>query len=1711
MLGKGLALVILSASANALDCTSNDVAWGTGTEAKTLKPGESEKGYCALVTGDSVHYKPEPDARFAERTCREDGDLDSGDNVDLSGCYQKAAYKATVQERCPPIGPWPEEWNQGTDIPVTRDCTLIDSNLYSAGSATRVCKVTGWSDVDATACEMIKCAAAGPFAETAPTAETMVKCNTYDAAAYGDDSTNDAGRWCYYAPGANPVYANEKMDNVQACKPDPCDAANGFTAAESGKYGEQDCTAYDADLYMGPPGAKAKILCLAGKFTGKVDVSACQLKPTICPADSAWPESKDGIEIKVSCELYDLKYQSGNDVSRSCNNGKWEKPIVTSCVMKECPSTNTVEGNTLDDPMPATEVDKAATLTCRQANQYYVDNAQQLVSAVCTLDPETGDVSFTDYNAENCVWANCNAASHWDETESGMVDLADCAVINPDAWKGGSASRGCIDGQWEPESDINYTMCIDKKCPYDGGFTSPIGANTDITVGNNAQQPCAEYQSANYDSTDKYAVKKCHAGDTDSPPSLGYLDLSACIPKASVESCKADGPWYAMPNEETATLPCDVANGQIFTHGAYQPAVSATIGLATRKCGGSAAGVWSDPDYSKCTSIKKCPAHSDLNGFQWPETPVFDLNTGVINQMLKEPCATYSATFVASGHAYKECKNVSGSPIWQPTNLNLCFCPEVDSTTGYKWLQTRYDEEAKVGCMSYNAIAFEGNVKYASRKCTVNGWANVNTSACTKNSSNAVCSAVTKAGNGYDHPEGFEGETDEVKCSGIQLPSDIYTSDTEMAMTQCVGGKWSSISQLNMDACTTEEQCPVSHPYPATNVGETARVFCNDIENEYKQDGTSMATRKCNRVGMKGVWAEPDLKDCVYKSCAADAPWPAADHGVVETLQCISQTAWADKYRAGIASRACKKGVWAPVDMTNCIEKHQLSCVADGAWPPSPDSQTPIMIQCNAAYPGKYVSGMAKRFCSKGLWEKVDTSNCVEAKCPAKDSLPESALGVTATGDCKTLEPTEYKSGSFTALCGNNNNDWISYDVSKCVYVDCLADGPWSQTKSMETAEVDCSTYNADLFNAGAKATRPCTYGEWQEVDHSKCVYKDGVCKPDDIKYWPATASGQTAQVECSILDEGNGYYNTANKASRSCSGGTWAAPDLSQCYIACGADAGFPAVKAPEKSYQKCSLLRPQQYADGNDCDASPKGQCASRLCQNISNQGEFAPVDESDCTDTVAGVKKCVDDTGDGFPFRFNGEKSELGCEVYSPKLFKAGGMAYKTCGQDGKFSAPDVKKCVKKVCLAQTGQDSTTGDKMGNWPQAVVGETVESPCATVFPDIGMSMTAKRRCDADVGTNGVWATPVFDACVWKPCEQSGGWKAIESGAQQDLQCVEYDEEWYKSATQMATRTCEMGKWDAVSTIDESKCTDMKEGYLKCPAKGGFPTGVCHITGVQAGQVALAYDYVTSCINIKDKYQADQQAARQCKATTSSAPFEAAEWGAIIDDNCVYKNCPESMEFPETKSGQTAYIACDKYKPNHYASDVQQASRECVEAEWKYPDSDQCLDMIAGSETCPAKSVNGGNLPKGYSGESTIIPCTQFAPDLYKAGAMSAACEATPGAPADDGRYGSPDVSHCSEITCPADKTNDYEWPELPVGKHFVKCQTYDSDYADTGKQVSRTCISLKNPDGEYTGEGKWEDPDLSECEDESAGISVAPQLLHLIVGALAFAALSL
>lgn len=1645
-------LAILLAAAVDAQCTSNSAAWGTDSTSVTIADGAVEStGFCNLVINDGSQTNYLATAQLAKRTCR-GTTFDSGADIDLTGCHVPAAWKADTM-RCPPIGEWVETWHttgaSGAAVAKTVNCVDIDSDLYASGTATRDCTATGWTDVVSTNCVKVQCAAGGDakVADTTPVAQSAVNCGTYDANMYPSDTTNQAKRWCFYNPGAAPAWANAFFDDVSTCTgtPTACTGsgvdltqtgANQYTDATSGAYGERNCNAEDATLWEAD-GAKVKKLCTAGSYVGTVDTSACTKLSTVCPTDDVWPLTPaSGTPVTITCASYDIKYASGN-ASRTCTAGVWGTVDVASCVLKQCSGIPT--GVTMDAGFAATNVGVTASKDCNDVNALYTagDNA----TADCEITAATGAAEFTNYAQDACSWSACAASGDWGQTASGATAEADCATINTNAWISGKATRACTDGAWS--ATIDYSACADKECAHSGGFSAESGANTDMAPGDNAVKACATYDATNYDATDAYAVKLCHAGDASTAPTLGFLDLSACVVKTSVTTkCAADGVWKETPDGATETILCETLNAELYTP-AFNPLASATVGLATRACGTTSTTVWEAVNVSNCVE-KQCASGDDANGYTWPATDVAAANVADVDATVD--CQTYASSFASGASALRECKNVAGTPTWQAVDLQRCKCTAVDPGTGYTWPLTRFGSHAQADCGQYNPVAFKGDTNFATRECTTTGFSTVDTSSCTETATNVSCPAAT---GDYAQAQGYEGQTANVACNTVTSPTVIYTASGQNAVTQCAAGAWSAVADMDTSACTTLAQCLVDKPWPATDVATTATVFCNDVDVDYKQDGT-LATRACAKNGAAAEWDAVSVSSCVYKGCTASSPWTAAAHGDVQTVLCTTINATA--YRAGLTSRECSKGVWGAVDETNCHAVDDLSCIAHGVFPASPDSATPVTVDCGTYDADLYASGAnVSRTCTKGIWGAVDVSACTDLTCAASNGLAASALGATSnTGTCATYSASTYKSGTFSATCVAGT--WADYDLSGCVYVDCAASSPWQLTASGATAQVACATFDATHYaSTTAMVDRACENGGWSTtIDESDCLadLASGIthCAADGA--WPGTFSDESpASVSCTLMPNAVNYDSTAS-ATRVCASGTWADPDYTACEVTCAADGVWGATKAHEADdAAECNTYDVTHYASGTEF--------ATRTC-TVSG---WATPNEDACVTMATGKAKCTDSA---FPHAFNGATSTLDCKTYDA-TYVAGTNAVKTCGSDGVFSTADASACVLEECPANA-----------NWPLTNVGATASEPCTTILPATAASGTATRAC----GTDKVWGTADLSACVYKNCPHSGGWIATAPGATQELECDDHDEIYYDSPTEKATRTCGDGVWSAVSTIDTAPCVTTTANFGKCPSGAtggeGFPDGFATPTA--------DHTRLTTCAAHDSRYKTTVgQTSNLCKTDG---------WATANVSNCEFNDCAavtadpgfdstNTYTWPQTVSGATAEILCKDYDPTHYDSTTEEATRTCTDAAWGTVDYSACTDLAAGVSICPTS--DDGHFPgPAWNGDVIdTVECATYNATLWVPGpeTVSVTCAATTAS-----EWGPVDESDCVKIQCAADTDKPEDFPATDIWETVeVKCAKYDEAlYVEDDMMATREC---RVDDSTDPPSGAWDEVDVTAC----------------------------
>ena len=372
---------------------------------------------------------------------------------------------------------------------------------------------------------------------------------------------------------------------------------------------------------------------------------------------------------------------------------------------------------------------------------------------------------------------------------------------------------------------------------------------------------------------------------------------------------------------------------------------------------------------------------------------------------------------------------------WSNISSTACVvaCP-ADVSAGVSWSSTTQSvTPVTMSCPS----GYTGNM---TRVCGLNGWENVNSTACQIK----TCS----------EDQGFPKSNYSSNPVSISCPSGYRGTKTRV----CGLNGWEEI----IDNCVPEEPAIVhceeveedGVKWLLTNAGETRTASC-------KSGYTGNMTRSCKS---DGTWGDIET-NCTEVKCPANQGFPESIYSNDPVnINCpVGYT--------GQMSRTCNaNGTWSNINSTACqIKTCPANTSAGVRWSSTTYSVTPVTKNC----PGKLVGSMT-RVCGLNGWENV-VNNC-EA-CSADGDWPETTIGSSRSLSCSIGD------GKMTRFC--TNNGWGDINSSACkLYCPASTIDSISvpETIAGSTVKVLCDASSSSYISIKCNED-----GTWGEMDKSEC------------------------------------------------------------------------------------------------------------------------------------------------------------------------------------------------------------------------------------------------------------------------------------------------------------------------------------------------------------------------------------------------------------------------------------------------------------------------------------------------------------------------------------------------------------------------------------------------------------------------------------------------
>ena len=1178
--------------------------------------------------------------------------------------------------------------------------------------------------------------------------------------------------------------------------------------------------------------------------------------PTMnCVQEGPWPATYDGQYASLPCE-------NGGTLRRLCSAGEWREIEDMNC---NCPRK--LEFEILWNPANREESVQHNCMSgtvSRRCSFYGWWEEPVAHDCQCTEDGMWGIQNHNSSQERPCgeagtpgnvVSRRCGYDGFWDEE-----DLSRCScdekieseitwkttLVNTAAWiqcEIGSKARICVPyGFWDTQ--IGDYGCM---CAADMGWPdTPSG--TDVAL------PCP-------DNAFKFQLRRCLDNGV-----WGDVDSIGCY-----GSCPAYGRFPVTLSGTTSSITCEEGGGRVLMDC-----------LRKVDANGDFYGEW---DFNSWRVEGECRCKS-----------VDEFPSAFIDTDSEIQCDRGSRT--------QKCGKFTAR--WEKPVNHDCMCTVTDAPDSMSPAYTPLFETATVDC----------DVGYRTAYCGVYGhYENVDASQCycgendgfmqtpASSMGSASCSEIgDRARECAD--SGFWGLVDYSGCSchgltSISGPLQLNTTYTE----ECpVGGYTVTCSEtgstfLNRTTCA----CPAANGFPETPAGthyseqygsHVKSAYCNlfgewvNVDNPCYCPATSVFP-----MAGYGEYVEAYLPQC-YKgycnpdtgvtefdysgcNCAAMDQWPAMEHGMNMTMECVTggwATAVCDMgvLRVNYEDCNCLDGNGQEVDVGDylnfpCMIGFILKqCRGNNTWFDITDSY----CGCSTDEPGLSLFEIMEAnttkevACGSGTMSitcdatgHFDLSSLVnQCKCPAEDKWLETAAGEEAVLTCvdspitKVRRPcgeygvwgdaqlpcicpndgewSEGIAGIHEIVCSNGvkitrecdvDGSWLPASGS-CLDNSCPADGKFPITPHLGTYKYTCDN--------GYVIERTCNAGIWSDVNWMDCG-----CSADDG--FPSVTYIDPAVSSVEVFDSKDSCHRT-----RRCTFGEWEDVDYSQCF--CSSFKVLPMWNASTPYSRDCGSGRIEAFCDqygtwtiiqdtcGCAADADTvegvlfpeveHGQIVSAKCLSgemyrlCNDNAEWEEVDYSQC--------RCV---AEGWTDARPTEEGQQACEE---------GYLTRMCLPSGQWGAISSASC---ACSANNLFPRTVVDTVGVHYCGL--GTVEAECTVTgwvnekdnacscaatseYPITPRNTIMEVPCGT--GFEGMKRRECLSTGFWSEdedlsrcipwCIEVGEWPATKPNTTVVLDCPE---EGYLGGS--ITRYCNPdGLWEAgVST-----CTPMK-----CEADDGFPT----------------------------------------------------------------------------------------------------------------------------------------------------------------------------------------------------------------------------------------------------------------------------------------------
>jgi len=877
-----------------------------------------------------------------------------------------------------------------------------------------------------------------------------------------------------------------------------------------------------------------------------------------------------------------------------------------------------------------------------------------------------------------------------------------------------------------------------------------------------------------------------------------------------------------------------------------------------------------------------------------------------------------------------------------------------------------------------------------------------------------------------------------------------------VSAVSAAAASWSSIvdkSACVIEAAHTATACAADAPWQQELHTVTQHVQCSFYNAMFEASPKQTATRTCTST----IWGNPDISNCVLKSCAADS---TTTTGITYAQTNVHSYAAVDcatydptLYASGSVYRHCgldadNSAEWGAVDVTDCVK---IACSNDDFWGNSVASGTTVSKPC-ASYDVRYEmdSGLITRTCTDGVWGHPNFANCVAVSghtvCGSSGVLEQTFVGSYTAVSCVTYNSVKYSAGTAYALCSSSGgtNSFGTVDVSGCTTKQCTRSFPWDAVDVDSYSEAWCPDASAAFYKSGVcrnhcvESGGALAFDDWaNRIDLTAGpdapVLADGLVKcAAHTKGFPESIATQIARVSCTNYDAE--IYNAGTAYLECLASGSWSGtPNLTGCTKKqCTTTGDWTAVDVLTDGSLDCAT-HSALYVTGND---------VTRTCTNESGIPTWS---------TTLNVDSCVYKQCEaaGWTSTNHGATQKLLCNTLdSTHYIVDKNYAYRPCFATV-FGAIDTDDCVMPPTVSKCVHDPI-------WPDSFSSATAISiNCDQIDAEIYVAGaaggSATRLC-----TDGVWATTTdVTACVKKQCvadttlaNASAGtvtWVATNVGETAELQCGTYDSTLYAAsdATQLVTRTCRnvggTPTWDASVTL--GTCA-----VLDCAAFTDADSIVWPTVADGAKSEVQCSDY-----NVGYSVNAAQKASRTCNDTVMSSTVDVSACTLATG----VSQCAAADGFPTSWVSTTAVsLQCSVYNSDYAVDSTKSATRVCgTGGVWTTVDNTACDTKIQ----CADDTSVSGFAAMDVGAAALTIDCSVHN-HLYATGAATQAtrtCTNVNGV----ATWDSVNVSACQWKDCPADGN----WPANTADgtNGEIDCSVYNANYA-TGAttKAKKACV---------------------------------------------------